>query len=297
MRSSLIVIVAVSVMALSSACASRRAAEEAEPPAKERTAKPRTGEEIVKRRGREIASPITDRFYLRGSYFAPSMTTDVRLDASNGTPGTLLSAEDDLGLDDQIDQARLEVMFRMHERHKLRVDAFRTRRDGDVVLAQPIIFGDDVYNVNDRVISRASWQMLGFTYTYSFLRKEKFELGAGLGLHVLEAEARGEVRARNIREEGSGVGALPSVSIDGVWRISRRFSLNGRGQYFSANVSDFSGAMADYHLDVQYRWRQNFAVGLGYSLIDIDVESDSEDFPGLFNLNAKGPELFFRVSF
>lgn len=296
MRSSSMVVVAALVVAFTSGCASRRAAEEAEP-VKERTAKARTGEEITNRRGRQIGSPITDHFYLRGAYFNAAVTTDVRLDASNGTPGTLLSAEDDLGLDDQIDQARLEVMFRMRERHKLRVDAFRTRRDGDVVLNRPIIFGDNVYAVNDRVISKADWQMLGFTYTYSFLRKEKFELGAGLGLHVLEAEARGEVRARNIREEGSGVGALPSIAVDGTWRISKRFSLNGRGQYFSANVSDFSGSMADYHLDVQYRWRQNFAVGLGYSLIDINVESDSQDFPGLFDLNAKGPELFFRVSF
>jgi hypothetical protein len=62
-------------------------------------------------------------------------------------------------------------------------------------------------------------------------------------------------------------------------------------------VDEFRGSLGDFHADVQYRWRRNFSVGLGYTAIESDLEVDDEDFPGAFNLDVAGPELFFRVSF
>lgn len=245
---------------------------------------------------RPIASPVWDRFYLRGSYFTASVATDLRLDPDVGL-GTPLTAEDDLGLDERIDQGRLELMFRLRERNRLRVDYFKLDRYGDQLLARQIVFGDRTFEVNDRVQSTLDWRMLGFTYTYSVLRRERFEVGAGLGIHLLEAEARGEVPARFLREETSGVGAFPTVALDAAWRVSRRFSLTARGQYFSASVDDFDGSLGDYHLDLQYRWRPNFAVGLGYTVIRAELEVTDTGSPGRVSLDTQGPELFFRVSF
>ena len=61
-------------------------------------------------------------------------------------------------------------------------------------------------------------------------------------------------------------------------------------------LGDWRGEMYDYHLDVQYRWRKNFAVGLGYSSIESDLLIDGTP-GGQFNLKTDGPELFFRASF
>src|SRR3954462_6547227 len=54
--------------------------------------------DVLKPDSRAIPSPVTDRFSMRVIYFQPSVTTNIRLDATDGTPGTLLNAEDDLGL-------------------------------------------------------------------------------------------------------------------------------------------------------------------------------------------------------
>ena len=249
------------------------------------------------KRAREIASPVTDRFALRGIYFQPSVETDLRFDTDLGTLGTPLTAEDDLGMDDELNQGRMELMFRMRPRHRMRVDFFKVDRFGDVILDREIIFGDEVFNVLDRVQSTLDWRMLGFTYTFSPLRFQRFELGTGLGIWLLEAEARGEVPARFIREEESQGGAAPSVALDAAWAISRRWALSLRAQYFRVSRDDFSARLADYHADVQYRWHRNFAVGLGYTSLHIDAESTDEDDSGLFSMKVNGPELFFRVSF
>jgi hypothetical protein len=66
----------------------------------------------------------------------------------------------------------------------------------------------------------------------------------------------------------------------------------------SANLDDFDGSLSDLHGDVQYRWRKNFTVGLGYTSLRIDAESTStQDMPGRFNQDISGPEFFIRASF
>jgi hypothetical protein len=246
---------------------------------------------------REIASPITDRFAVRGIYYQPSLTTDARFDSDAGTPGTPFSAEQDLGLDDEANQGRMELMIRMKDRHRVRVDYLKLDRYGENTLTRPIVYRNTTYATGDRVLSDFNVRMLGISYAFSALRRETFEIGVGLGLHIVETQAASEVRARNVTEEGSGVGIVPTLAVDGTWRISRRWALTGRAQYLEVDAADIEGTFADYHVDVQYRWRRNLAVGLGWSKLNLDVDVTSNDLPGLVNLDSAGPELFFRVSF
>ncbi|MCU0761321.1 MAG: hypothetical protein MUF07_19275 [Steroidobacteraceae bacterium] len=242
-------------------------------------------------------SPLHDYFALRGSYFQPALTTAGRFDSDAGTRGTDFSGEDDLGLDDRADQGRMEVSFRMRERHLLRVDYLKLTRYGENTLTRTINFRNQVYRVGDRVATNLDWRMLGFNYSFAALRRETFELGVGAGLHLLEADARSEVRARNLRETGNGTAVLPTLGLDGTWAFHRRWSLNGFARYLSVGTGDGDGSFTDLHLDVQYRWRPNVAIGLGYSSIGIDVDVTDADLPGRLDLEAAGPEVFFRVSF
>jgi hypothetical protein len=55
--------------------------------------------------------------------------------------------------------------------------------------------------------------------------------------------------------------------------------------------------MADYHADVQFRWRKNLAFGLGYTLLKTNLDVFDADQPVLFDMETAGPEIFFRASF
>jgi hypothetical protein len=245
------------------------------------------------------ASPITDRFAMRLSYFAPSLDTFLRLDNEDtGRPGTNLNVENDLGLDDKANMFRAEMIFRLREKNRLRVDYFKSTRYGDKVLDQTINFGDQTFLVADRAQTSIDYRALGLTYTRSVLYFDRFELGVGLGVSLLEVHAKGEVVARNIREKEDGVAPYPTIALDSTWRISKRWSFNARAQTFTANLSDFTGSLSDYHGDIQYRWRRNFAFGLGYTSLRIRAESAStRNIPGKFNQDIEGPEVFVRASF
>jgi len=257
----------------------------------------RSGAPITRRAKQAIPSPITDRFYVRGTFFAPSIDTSIQVNARNGTPGTLVSAEKDLGVPSHPYQGRIELMFRMRERNKLRVDYFETDRSGSKVLSRTVFFGNQTFVVNDLATSSLDWRMFGLTYTYSLLRTDRLELGTGIGVHLLEAEARGAVQAKELQQEVSGAGAFPTIPIDFAWRISRRFALTGRGQYMHFAHNGFAASLQDYHGDVQYRWIPNFSIGAGYTVIRASLDLTEATFPGRFRLTVKGPEAFFRVSF
>ena len=91
---------------------------------------------------RVIASPITDHFALSASFFAGTATTDLHLDSSAGVPGTVLSAEHDLGLNSRLNQAQMELIFRLRQRHMAARTAGKQRDHlafGDVVVEREVI--------------------------------------------------------------------------------------------------------------------------------------------------------------
>lgn len=262
---------------------------------------PRASDTLVRERA-PVVSPITDRFALRALYFNGGVDTRVRLDsgAVPPVPGTVINAEDTLQLDDAVDLGRMELWFRFGDRTRLRVDYFKLNRFGAVVLDEDIAFGNDLYLTGENIESTLDYRSLSFSFLYSFLRREKFELAAGIGVYLLDVQAAAEAVDRNAREEESGVAPVPTLALDGTWRFARRWSLGARGQYVSTTIDGIDGTLGEYHADVQYRWKRNLAVGLGYTALDVDINVDpasGHDFPGLFRLKTSGPEFFLRVSF
>jgi hypothetical protein len=258
---------------------------------------PNSGAPVAPARKRQIASPITDRFYVRGTFYAPAVTTNLRIDSANGTAGTLVNGEKDLGLKGRLEQGRIELMFRLRQRSRMRVDYFETERSANQILSRQILFGNQVFDTQDFAHSSLDWRTFNLTYTYSFIRNDRLEIGTGLSVAFLQAEARGAVPARQLQQEVSGAGAFPTIPLDVAWRISRRFAFTARAQYFHIAVNSFKGSLAEYHGDVQYRWKPNFALGAGYTIMKSSLDLNDATFPGLFRLNVRGPEAFFQISF
>jgi hypothetical protein len=253
--------------------------------------------EALKPKSLEIASPVTDVFSMRASYFPASVSTVFQFDRARGVPGTLLSAEDDLGLDDRIDQGRLEVDMRMKKRHHLRVDFFKLSRFSQQPLAEDIAFGDFDFPAGTIFRTNLDWRVFTISHSYSFFTKERWEMGGGLGIHIIQVQAEGGTPGTLRKEEDSEVAIFPTLGINGAFRISKRWSVTGRANYFSASPDNFDGSMADYHADIQYRMRKNFSFGLGYTKLATHLTVDDADQPIRFDLDVSGPELFFRASF
>lgn len=244
------------------------------------------------------ASPISDHLALNAGYFWGSVRTFGMIGPKSGTPpGTPLIAEDILGVTNRTDQPQLEIIFRLEDRHRLRVDWLDVRRNGEAVLGSGLQFGDQTYLAGQQVESMLAWRQMDITYTYSFVRRDRLELGAGVGVHLLEAEARVQAPASAQLADYSEAGPLATLAVDGTWLIDRHWSLNARGQYMRLTVSSYTGELEDLHADIQYRWRRNFALGAGYDYTKRELDARNSDPAGELQLRITGPQLFLRVSY
>ena len=257
---------------------------------------PATQRELLQPPKMRVASPITDRLAVNIRFYMPTIATDVRYDATNGTLGTPLTGEGTLGLQDQLKQASMDLQFRMLDRHRIRAQFYKQTRSGDVVLNQQVRFGDDVYLVNDRVVSKMDLRKLDLAYTYSFLRREKIELSAGLAIHLLQAEGRLDAPARFVSENLDVAGPFATLAFDGTWRFTKRFSLNAQANYLKGHVDTVRGSYKAWNADVQFRMRPNFTLGAGYSATRFFLDSSDPTDSGLFRFDYKGPQAFIRVS-
>jgi hypothetical protein len=248
----------------------------------------------------EAASPITDHFYIRAAYFAPKFNTNFRVDPSAAAPGTIgtpVNAENDLGLDHRQHQGRVDFMFRMRERNKVRVDYYETNRSGSQTLANDVIFGNQTFPAGQLAQTTFELRQFDITYTYSFIRNNRFEVGSGLAAYFLQLDVIGAVPAQNLRQEVTAATPFPALPLDLTWCISSRWAATARAAFLKINHHDLSGRYWDNHADIQYRWVPNFAVGAGYASIRTDLTRQGGSFPGVVNMTIRGPELFVRFSF
>jgi hypothetical protein len=243
-------------------------------------------------------SPITDHFAVRAIYLNGSIQTDGQVnDTANSVSGTPFSAENDFGLPDKAHQMRAEFMFRLRDRGRLRVGAFDSSRQGSQVLTQPIVFGDQTYKANERVNSTFDFRMFEFTYTYSLLRTDSFELGPGLGVHFIQGQTSALVPTRPSRESVDFAGPQVTLALDGTWRFTPRFSFNARYQALDVTINDISSKIYELSANVQFRIHKNVAVGAGYQNSSFEVDAPKENPGGNLRFAIDGPELFLRASF
>lgn len=248
-------------------------------------------------------SPITDHFFVRASYYGPQLNTNLRVDPSNPAPGetgTAINAEKDLGLPDKLHKGRVEFMFRLRDRNKVRVDFLEADRAGSQVLANDIVFNNQTFAAGLPAHTALDWRQFDITYTYSFIRNDRFEVGSGIAVYFLQLDAvmqQNPPFALALRQEVSAATPFPALPLDVTWRISSRWSATARGAYLKATLSGFRGWYADLHEDVQYRWNPNFVIGLGYSSTRTSLTRKGGSFPGQFAMSISGPEAFIRFSF
>ena len=249
---------------------------------------------------RELASPITDHFYIRAAWYAPKYNTSFRVDPTNAPPGTIgtpVNAENDLGLPHRENRGVVDFMFRLRDRNKMRVSYYETNRSGSQVLANDIVFGNQTFPAGQLAQTSFDLQQFDITYTYSFIRNSRFEVGSGLALYFLQIDVIGQVQALNLRQEVTAATPFPALPLDLTWRLSSRWAATAQAAYLKVNTHDLGGWYLDTHADIQYRWVNNFAVGAGYSSIRTDLTHRNGSFPGVVNLSIKGPQLFVRFSF
>ena len=242
---------------------------------------------------------LNDRFYLQAGLMSSSNQTHARVDAPDGTLGTDVDGERDLGLPTRKLVGRAELMFRMRDRHRIRLgnSFIPLDRHATTVLKSAFQFGNTTYLVNETVSSELKLRLFMMNYTYSFVKNERVELGASIGVDMIGFEAQASIPAR-LRDERRDYSApAPLIGVEGAGRLSNRFYLEGRAQFLKVRVGTVRGTLTTYEGNLLYRLMPNVNFGLGVASFNINIDSRKVGDSGAFELKSTGPQLFARVGF
>jgi hypothetical protein len=239
---------------------------------------------------------MEDRFRVEVMTLSADIDTDVRVDPSLTTPGTLINAEDDLGLDDSKLLPLAEITLLPGDRHLIRLSGFGLRRSARTAIDETLVFDDQIYLPGEIVDSTFNLTSVGLTYGYSIVKMRGVDLALTFGVQVVEVEANAVVRRRVVRDSETAVTPLPLAGIEGRYDFNDRWSFEARLQYLSVEIDEIDGSVLDARAALTWRMNPYLVFGLGYRNFGVEVDSRDDDDPGIVDLEMAGPLLFMRAS-
>ena len=139
---------------------------------------------------------------------------------------------------------------------------------------------------------------------YSFVRSDRANIGVGVGLHVMQLSASisAELSANGMTTD-LGTGAsdstapLPNVYFFGDYAFTPKLAATASIGWFGLEVDKYDGELVSLSANLEYRPWDSFGIGLGYSLVNIDLSIDETDSLVDFEIDASGPRLYFAAGF
>jgi hypothetical protein len=229
---------------------------------------------------------------------------DIRVDKSDGSSGTTINAQDDLGLAKTKLQPRIDARMRMGRRSELEAGFQLSQRSGEKTAQRQFNFADTTFNVGASLNSKLNTNLLFLNYRYAILAKERTQAGIGVGLGALfvgtEIDAAANAGGGGVAYSASKNVTAPvgSIGLYGRYLIGSRWSaetdarlvklkvdrihvsyseLNAAGRYwFSRKWGAELGGGGDWvHVTVDPRLRANGTFGVGsevkFSLANVRI--------------------------
>jgi hypothetical protein len=243
------------------------------------------------------ASQDDHRFSLSLGAFVTDRASETRVDASDGTPGTPVDIEGDLGLDASETVIRLDGYFKFNDRHRIDFSVFDLSRDATRQIDAEITWDDFVFPINTTINSDLNFNIYKLAYTWSFLRREKGYLGFTAGLYVADVAAK--LSAENIADgAGGGVTApLPVIGLRGEYYLSNKWTLRGSAEFFGLEFEAMEGSLTDLYAGIDYKLFEHAAIGLALNSVKMDVNVSGSTLKGALDWQYDGVLLFFKFDF
>jgi hypothetical protein len=248
--------------------------------------------------------PLADRFTVSVDAFFQSLNTEIRLDASDGSPGTTIDFEQNLGMSDTETLPGLGLGWRFAKKHQLQLETFDLNRSGSAVSATDIRFGDEVFTVNLPISSFFDINVVALNYSYSMIFDEKKELAIGVGLSVQDIKFGlvGNAGAGIIESDSGLTAPLPTFGLRGGYAFTDKWIGRAGIGVFSLDlaISDeeqLNGEVVTAYASIQHKTFERIFFGLSYAYFDVGVDFSENGLVNSINYKYQGPVLTVTAAF
>jgi hypothetical protein len=250
------------------------------------------------------AQALDDRYWLQVQAFWPDIDTKVEVSNTAGTRGTKIDLESDLKLSDRKSLPAFFAGAKIGDRWSVVGEYYALDRSSSATANRDLTFDDVTYPAGATVSSEFKTDVYRVAVGYSFIKTDKADVGAVVGLHVTQftvgLKGQGHVGGAALSTENrkrDALAPLPTVGLYGTYQATPKITLNGRVDYLSLKVSDYDGRLVNAQASAAYRVWGNVDVGVMYRYVDYNLGIEKDRWNGDVSYTFKGPALFAQVAF
>ncbi len=239
-----------------------------------------------------------DRLNIDVGVFSATQDTTIRLDATDGTFGTQIDFEENLGLEAREETPRIDLLWRYKKRSSVSVSYFELDRNTVGPLTITIKFGDIILDpvISENVRTVYDIEVLSAQWGYSFFRTPKWDARFTIGIFAMDIFAAIQDPAAAQQEQGDVLAPLPVVGMGFDHKLTGKWHLSGGFRYFNNEYEDeYSGTLTEVLVGATHHTFKNVGFGIAYNYMNLDIESTDEGFSGLLNIRFRGPYAYVRV--
>ena len=251
------------------------------------------------------AQSFDDRFWARVAGNWANVDTDVSVSSvTNGTVGSEIDLEDDLGFDDGEFLTSFQAGARLGGGWSILAEYYALGRDTTANLARDIVVDDVTYPASATVTAGFDTDIYRLAVGWEFARGGNYAVGGSIGLHAtdiaftLEGQGRVGNQPLAIQQRRSEVLApLPTIGLFGRWEVAPNMILGGRVDFLSLSIDKYDGRLLNAEATFSYRFMRNVGVGVMWRYVDYRLEVEREASIARFDYSFSGPGVFLEVGF
>ena len=182
-------------------------------------------------------------------------------------------------------------------------------RSGSKVIDQDIDWGGATIGTNSSVTANFNTGFIYCAYRYDFLHLEPVHISGSAGLTWLNIstslDASGTItppdggpQVSSYYKKGSVGAPVPMLGLNLDWAIHRRLVVRSYTRFFRINTSEFSGALNESGIRLNWYFVKNFGLGIGYDRTDLNLKELKVNENTLkANYYFSGASLFITLAF
>jgi len=222
--------------------------------------------------------------------FGPKASTNIQLDVQNGTLGTNLHLESDLGLPDRRVVPQAALGYRFTRLASLEFNYFDLRRTGSRVIDENITYGGVNYAFNTTVSTFSDVRTDALQFRYVLVDSYPWALSVAAGVHATHFTVGLSDLNSGVSKSAAAQVPLPLVGLRGLYDW-RGWRLRAEAVYFKMTVNSIRGHLNNYTLSVSHLLTDGLSLEFGYNYYVLGLVAERSYLTGNMRFAYQGPFL------
>jgi hypothetical protein len=217
-----------------------------------------------------------------------------------GDPGSDIDFGDSLGVDNRSTFFNGQLRWKLGHSKRLSLwgQYFSNDATGGASLTEDLEWDGGTFLAGTYAEAGVKLAVTRIFMSYSFVKNDRSDFGAGLGIHNLDISSyiEGQVLAQGgstavLRKQVSASQILPNIGAWYDFAPSQRWLLHGRVDWISANIGDYDGTLWNATAGINFQAWRHVGFDLSWQYFNLNVNVDKTDWNGGADMTYSGPVL------